>query len=474
MARIAFVQNIAFEYLGVMHLSAVLKEAGHEVEVFLLEQSEQSLARQALDFEPSLVAFSCTTGVHHWAISFASLLRQMRPTLTIFGGPHATFFPELIEQPSVDIICRGEGEGAIVEIADKLDAGKPLADTLNCCFKSNGQIVRNDLRPLIEDLDSIPDADRSLYRSKYKYLRKSVAAFMAGRGCPFRCSFCFNHAMQKLYAGRGRFVRFRSPARVINEIESVKARFNLRTIYMQDDTFVLNKKWVKEFSDLYRDRIRLPMLCLVRADQADEDSIAALKSAGVKNIFFGIESGDEILRNETLKKGVTERDIHRTAALLRKHGIRFRTYNMVGLPGETLQQALKTLRINADIRTDFPWCAIFHPFPGTELGEIAAQTGLMMRSSDDAPPSFFRESILRLPQSNEIVNLQKLFYYGVKFPSLIPLIERAIRLRPNPIFDFLFLIGYAVSLYGSENMTLGEILSTGLRNVGQFFYGKQK
>lgn len=473
MARIAFVQNIAFEYLGVMHLSAVLKKAGHEVEVFLLEQSEQSLVRQVLDFEPSIVAFSCTTGVHHWAISFASLLKQARPTLTIFGGPHATFFPELIEQPSVDIICRGEGEEAIVEIAGKLDAGEPLADTLNCHVRSNGQIKRNDLRPLIEDLDSIPDPDRSLYRSKYKYLRKSAAAFMAGRGCPFRCSFCFNHAMQKLYAGRGRFVRLRSPDRVINEIERVKSRFNLRTIYMQDDIFVLNKKWVKEFSDLYGERIGLPMLCLVRADQADEDSIAALKRAGVKNIFFGIESGDETLRNETLKKGVTDADIRRTAALLRKYGIRFRTYNMVGLPGETLQQALNTLRINADIRTDFPWCAIFHPFPGTELGEIAARAGLMTRSPEDAPPSFFKESILRLPQSNEIVNLQKLFYYGVKFPRLIPIIERTICLRPNPIFDFLFLIGYAVSLYGSENMTFDEILSIGLRNVGQFFYGKK-
>ncbi|MBI4832834.1 MAG: B12-binding domain-containing radical SAM protein [Candidatus Lindowbacteria bacterium] len=474
MVRIAFVQNIAFEYLGVMYLSAVVKKAGHEVEVFLLEQSEKELARQVLDFRPTLIAFSCTTGIHKWAVSFASLLKQMHAVPTIFGGPHATFFPELIEQPSVDVICRGEGEEAIVEIADKLDAGKPFTDTLNCYVKSNGQVVRNDVRPLTDDLDSLPDPDRLLYRSKYKYLRKSVAAFMAGRGCPFRCSFCFNHAMQKLYQGRGRFVRLRSPERVINEIEDAKDRLNLRTIYMQDDTFVLNRKWVKEFADLYHDRIGLPMLCLVRADQADEESIAALKRAGVKNIFFGIESGDETLRNETLKKGVTDEDIHRTAALLRKYGIRFRTYNMVGLPGETLQQALKTLRMNAEIKTDFPWCAIFHPFPGTELGEIAARSGLMMRSPEDAPPSFFKESILRLPQSHQSVNLQKLFYYGVKFPRLIPFIERAIRLRPNPLFEFLFLFSYAMSLYGSENMTLGEILSVGLRNIRQFFYWKHR
>ncbi|UCD57588.1 MAG: B12-binding domain-containing radical SAM protein [Candidatus Hydrogenedentota bacterium] len=474
MTRIAFVQNLAYEYLGVMYLSASLKQAGHEVQAFIRERSEEALAREVLEFAPDLVAFSCTTGIHHWALHFAGLLKRYRPVPTIFGGPHATFFPELIEQPSVDVICRGEGEEAIVEIADRLDSGKPIDGTLNCHIKRNGQIVRNDLRPLIGDLDCLPNPDRSVYRAKYPYLDKTQAAFMAGRGCPFRCSFCFNHALRKLYEGRGRFVRVRKPERVVDEIVEAKSRWNLRTIYMQDDTFILDKRWVQEFSELYRERVGLPMLCLVRADQADEASIAALKRAGVKNIFFGIESGDETLRNELLKKGVTDQDIYRTAALLRKHGIRFRTYNMVGLPGETLQQALKTLRINAEIRTDFPWCAIFHPFPGTELGEFAARSDLLMRSPEDAPPSFFKESIIRLPQANEVVNLQKLFYYGVRFPRLIPLIDRIIRLRPNPIFEFLFLTGYAVSLYGSENLTLGEIASIGLRNVRQFFYGKSQ
>ncbi len=474
MARIAFVQNIAYEYLAVMYLSAVLKRAGHKADAFLLERSEEKLSREVLEFEPDLVAFSCTTGIHHWAVEFAARLKRLRPVRTIFGGPHATFFPDLIREPSVDIICRGEGEEAIVDIADKLDAGEPIEDVPNCHVKLNGQIVRNDLRPLIDDLDSIPNPDRTIYRAKYPYLRKTQAAFMAGRGCPFRCSFCFNHALRKLYQGQGRFVRLRKPDLVIDEIVEAKSRWNLRTIYMQDDTFILNKTWVREFSELYRERVGAPMLCLVRADQADEESIAALKRAGVRSIFFGIESGDEGVRNDLLKKGVTDKDIYRTVALLRKHGIRFRTYNMVGLPGETLQQALKTLRINADIRTDFPWCAVFHPFPGTELGEFAARNDLLMRSPEDAPPSFFKESIIRSEQSDEVSNLQKLFYYGVRFPRLIPLIERLIHLPPNPLFEFLFLIGYAISLYGSENLTRGELLSIGLRNVRSFFYGKPR
>jgi len=456
-----------------MYLSAVLKRAGHEVDAFILERGERALAHAVSDFRPDLVAFSCTTGIHHWALDFAGYLKRQQSVTTIFGGPHPTFFPEIIEHPSVDIICRGEGEEAIVEIADKLGARRPLTDTLNCFFKLNGHIVRNDIRPLIQDLDSLPNPDRTVYREKFPFLQKSQGNFMARRGCPFRCSFCFNHALQKLYRGMGPFVRFRTPERVVAEIAEVSARWNLRTVYMQVDTFILNKSWLKEFTKLYRERIGLPLLCLVRADQTDEETIAALKYAGAKNIFFGIESGDESLRNDVLKKGVTDEDIRRTVGLLRKHGIPFRTYNMVGLPGETLPQALKTLKLNAELRTDFPWCAIFHPFPGTELGKFVEQSNLLTRSPEDAHPSFFKESVLRSEHSNEIANLQKLFYYGVQFPRLIPLITRAIHLPPNPVFDLLFLVGYAISLYRSENLTLREIVSIGMRNVRQFFYGKR-
>ncbi|GAB4339728.1 MAG: radical SAM protein [Candidatus Abyssubacteria bacterium] len=474
MSRVAFVQNIAYEYLGVMSLSAVLTEAGHETGVFILERSEETLAREVLDFKPDLVGFSCTTGIHRWAVKFAAYLKKLAQVRTIFGGPHATFFPQLIDEPSVDIVCRGEGEGAIVEIADKLDAGASIEDTANCHIKANGGIVRNELRPLIQDLDSLPDPDRALYRSKYRYLRKTQAAFMAGRGYPFRCSFCFNHAMRKLYEGKGRFVRFRSPERIVDEIAEAKMRWNLRTVYMQDDTLALDKSWVRRFAPLYRERVGLPLICLLRADQADESSIEELKNAGLKNVFFGIESGDERLRNELLNKGITDNDIFRMVAVLRKQGIRFRTYNMVGLPGETLEQALKTLRLNAQIRTDFPWCAIFHPFPGTELGESASRSNLLTRSMEDVPPSFFRESILNSTDSSAIANLQKLFYYGVKFPRMIPLIERLIHFPPNPVFEFLFLIAYAVSLKGSENVTGSEIVSIGVRNFHRFFYGESR
>jgi anaerobic magnesium-protoporphyrin IX monomethyl ester cyclase len=473
LAKVAFVQELAVEQLGIMCLSAVLKQAGHQVSLFILEKDEAHLASQIAAFGPDIVAFSVTTGAHHWSASFASRLKQALPVLTVFGGPHPTFFPGLIEHEGVDVICQGEGEKVIVELADKVDHARPTDDTLNCLVKTRSGIVRNSLRPLIADLDTLPFPDRELYRSKYPYLRKSQASFMAGRGCGYRCSFCFNHALRKMYHGLGPYIRLRSPMNVVDEIVLTKDQCGIRTVYMQDDTLLLKKDWVHEFADLYAHRVGLPLLCLVRADQLQEESLAALKRAGLRNVFFGIESGDEHMRNGLLKKSVKDSDIFQAARLLRKYGIRFRTYNMVGLPGETLEQAFRTVEINAAIRTDFPWCSLFQPFPGTELAEYASEKGLLTESPGDfASASFFKDTALRSPTARELVNLQRLFYFAVRIPQLIPTIKKLIRVRPNPVFDLLFLLGYALSLYGSENLSPGEVLSLGMRNVRRFFFAR--
>ncbi|MDO8446183.1 MAG: radical SAM protein [Deltaproteobacteria bacterium] len=472
MARVAFVQNMAFEYLGVMYISAMLKKHGHKVEMFIVGKNEEKTIEEISSFKPDLVGFPCTTGVHRWALKFAGKMKLRVPCKVIFGGAHATYFPEVINDPQVDIICRSEGEYAALEIADKIDRGSDISDTLNCWVKVNGLVVKNDQRPLVENLDELPFPDRELYIGKYPYLKRSQKAFIGGRGCPFDCTFCFNHALIKLYKGKGKVVRYRSVDNLIAEIKEVRDRYGLRTVYMQDDTFILNKKWVAEFAEKYKREVGLPFVCLIRADLADEEMIKKLAEAGCKNVFFGVEAGSEDLRNSLLKKKVTDEEIRSVAALLKKYGMKFRTYNMLGLPGETLEDAFRTVTINAEIGTDYPWCALFHPFPGTELAEYAKEKGLLDASVDTANPSFFKDSIIKSEHKRELVNLQKLFFYGVKFPRSMPLIKRLIRLRPNIFFDLAFLASYAWCYLLSENLTLREMLSVGFRNVKGFFFSK--
>lgn len=473
MARVAFVQNLSFEYLGVMYLSSFLKKNGHEVEMFIVTGNGGKSIEEIAAFRPDIAGFSCTTGVHRWALDFAARIKQKLNCKVVFGGPHATYFPEVINETQVDIVIRGEGEHALLDVAESIDSGSDSMDHPNCWFKKNGSVIKNVQRHLIENLDDMPFPDRDLYYKKYPFLKKSQYSFIGGRGCPFDCTFCFNHAFNKLHKGKGKVVRSRSVDHLIAEIKEVKRLGNMKTVYMMDDVFTINKKWIKEFTKAYTEsNINLPYICLIRADLDDEDTIRMLSESGCKNVFFGIESGSEEMRNILLKKRVTDMQIKNTAVLLKKYGIRFRTYNILGLPGETLEDAFKTVKINSEIGTNYPWCSVYYPFPGTELAAIAQEKGLVEAPEDKDSPSFFKDSVIQSKNRVELANLQKLFFYCVKFPALTPLFKRLIRFRQNLLFDIAFLASYSWCYIFSENLTLREIFSIGYRNIKVFFFSR--
>lgn len=467
MAKIAIVQDIYWEYLGVMYISSFLKRNAHTVEVFI-GKTTKNLISELLGFKPDLVAFPVTTGMHSWAIQTARAIKENIKTKVLFGAYHPTFFPEVIEEEGVDIVCRGEAEEAMLELANKIER-KEDACAPNCWSKIDGNIVKNDVRSLIQDIDCLPFPDRELYISKYPFMKITQAHVISGRGCPFNCSFCFNHAYRKLYKDKGNPVRLRSAENVIQEIKEIKAKYNVKTIYMQDDTFTFKKDWTLDFLDKYASSIGLPFVCMIRADVVDEEIIRALKSAGCKNVFFGLETGSENLRNTLLNKKLVDEEIIKTANLLRKYGIRFRTFNMLNIPGETLTDAFSTVEFNQKIKTDFPWCSLYYPYPGTELADYAIKLNLIDSSIKKKSSSFFKTSIIFSPYRNELINLQKLFFYAVKFPKLFPFIKKVIKTRPNVIFDLAFLIGYAYSLFKSENLSFSDLMHISRKNLGSFF-----
>jgi anaerobic magnesium-protoporphyrin IX monomethyl ester cyclase len=478
MARIAFVQNLGFEYLGVMYLSALLKKNGHSVEAFIEHgQGKEKLAEEVNGFAPDIIGFPCLSSSQEWVISMARFCKRKSPgARIILGGPHPTFFPEVIEEEAVDIICRGEGEYALLELADKFDKGEDYTGILNLWVKEGGRVARNEVRPLIENLDELPFPDRGLYIRRYPFLEKSQKAFLTGRGCPFSCTYCFNHVFKKIYQNKGRLVRMRSADNIIREIKETAAGGKLKTVLIQDDTFGLERVKTLEFLEKYAQEVRLRFICLLRADLVDEAMVAALKKAGCLNAFFGIESGDETLRNLLLKKSVSDEQIYRTASLLKKYGIAFRTYNMFGLPGETLEQAFKTVEMNIKVRTDYPWSALFQAFPGTEMGQYAKEHGLLEGENEkkEFAPSFFMQSSLRLKDKRQIMNLHLLFFYAVKFPVLFPLIKRTLKWRLGPFYHFLFLAGYAYSFKMSEGISVFEMLRIARNNIANFIFNGSK
>jgi radical SAM superfamily enzyme YgiQ (UPF0313 family) len=468
MARFALLQNLLTENLGLMYLSAYLHAQGHESRIFIDVRGTNAMA-EVEAYNPQVVGFSCTTGLHHWALDFARRYKARHPqAVVLMGGPHPTFYPEMIHDPAVDFVCVGEGEEAAVDLAQALESGGDLTGIANLWTKRDGQVFMNQPRPLIQDLDALPFPDRTYYDRYPITARETSKNFISGRGCAYKCNFCANHTLQELYRGKGRYVRFRSQENVIAEIKQVRNRYPIRFVGFSDDILIINKKWLFPFLDLYRREIGLPFLSTVRANLVDEEIVRALKEAGCLSCVFGIESGDERIRNEVLAKGVTDEEIFQAAHLFKKYRIRFGTYNMVGLPGETVADAFKTVRINARVRPDFPWCSVLQPYPGTQIRKrIEADLGRDL-PVDEIGASYFTTSVVRGKEIRQLENLQKFFHLAVRFPFLQPVIRQLIKLPPNPVYQLIFNACYAWQLMKRSRINFFKLVQYGLASSRLF------
>lgn len=469
MAKIVFVQNIWFEFQGPMYISALLKSRGHECDLLVVDDENRAIA-ELTALQPDIVAFSIMTGSHQWASRFGTRIKSQLSCLTVFGGPHPTFFPEYIEEAGVDAVCRGEGEYPLLEFADAVDGNTGYYSVQNFWFKlPDGSIQKNGVRDLIPSLDSLPFPDLRLY-GRYPSLESSVAVFLSSRGCPFDCSFCFNHQMMELYRGKGKYVRHRSAASLIEEIKAVTQSGTVKRIYFSDDTFALDKSWLREFLPVYGREVAIPFHCLARINQIDDEMAALLSANGCVTIFFGVESGDESIRMNILEKGITDEHIINGANILKRYGIKYRTYNIVGFPGETLAQAFNTVELNIRIGTDYPWCSIFMPYPGTRLAKYALDNGFLASdvNPDAMTSSFFIGSVINSSEQNQIVNLHKFFQTVVLFPFLLPLVKLLIRFPANRFFQVWFSFVYFILYVRSEGRDPGETFLQAVKNLNVF------
>jgi len=236
---------------------------------------------------------------------------------------------------------------------------------------------------------------------------------------------------------------------VIREIKEVRSKYNLAFITFMDDTFILNRGWLREFAERYKAEVGLPFWCQVRADLVEDDLIALFKDMGCVSVSFGLEAGNDRLRNAILNRNMTREEILHASATLRRHGIQFMTNNMLGLPSGSLETDWETLELNIACRPSYANAFLFQPYPGTQLGEWAAANGWMLGSFDDLSGSVSDDSIIKFSspfEKRQIENLQKLFALTVEFPFLAPIVRQLIKLPPNPVFWLIYKLwkGYAI------------------------------
>lgn len=439
-----------------MSLSAVLKQAGHDVG--LTVASIEDPIAYAVQYRPDILGYSVMTGSQRGYFELNRRIRGVldpqyisegRPLpLSVFGGPHPTFFPEMIAEPGVDGVCIGEGEGAIVDLANALDdSSAPRKGALgrfdipNWWFKVNGEIFKNPVRPLIQDLSSLPHGDRELIYGKHRGLATSrIKHFMSSRGCPYNCTYCFNHAYYEIYRGLRRGYQ-RKVDDVIAEVNEVRARWPLEQVVFLDDIFIIHNEWLEELADKWPRLVGLPFFCNVRANLLVKEprKVELLKRAGCHTVSMGIETANDRIRVEMLKRRMTREEIIQAGRMVRAAGMHITGSNILALPTSTLQDDLDTMHLNTEAQVSYAYALLFQPYPGTELGKFTQDSGLMAGTFDDIGEIAWDHSILAFEEEDKRAreHLQRLFALGVEWPWLEPFIRRLIRLPHTRVVDAL-------------------------------------
>ena len=362
---------------GVGYVSAVLKEAGHEVSYRRLATVEEigPLCQAIAEGQPGLIGFAATSCQFEQLKQVIPRVRAVSNALLVCGGIHPTVQPDCLEDiPALDAIVRGEGEFPLLDLANALQDRRDYSRIPNLWVRHEGAVVRNELRPLIADLDALPfpDHDRA---DTQRVIDEQLGMhrMIFSRGCSFRCPYCSNQVLSEVYRGKGTYHRLRSPANAIAEIERDADWFKFRFLFIDDDTITLNREWFDEFFTRYRERFAFPFYCNLRPGTLTRPMAELLKAAGAKGVALGIEHGDEQFRKSVLHRSLSNVEIRRTVDLCRDAGIA-EVYGqvMIGLPFETEELYLQTVRLCRSLRI-IPFRYIYQPYPGTALAEICRE-----------------------------------------------------------------------------------------------------
>ncbi len=428
-------------------LSGILKREGHEVELFDItfmmplridhvarEKSgvvepvnvetywgpaeawniDEEFKKKIESFDPNLIAFSIVENNYGCARNLFKTAKETKNVPILVGGLFPTMAPKFfIEDRNVDLICVGEGEHTIVEIAKRIDSQSDFSNIPNLIAKSASRTSRGPGTqyyqwnpPVFQDWEIFDQ--RHLFKPFMGRMRRA-GYFELARGCPYNCSFCNNLAMQKLFRDIGKYNRERPIRSLIDEICLMKERYQLDLVFFNDENFLqMNEGRLGEFCREYK-AVGLPFFIATRANTLlKQERVKILKDAGCVTVGIGIECGNESFRNKILNKNVSDQVIERAFSNCRDAGIRTTAYIMIGLPFETEENIVETAKFCRRVRANSVAVSVFAPYYGTELRRICVQGGFMEdRYYEDI--SVNSRSILSMPQISR-QRIEELYY----------------------------------------------------------------
>ncbi|MFH0977831.1 MAG: radical SAM protein [Candidatus Woesearchaeota archaeon] len=386
--------------MGVAYLATYIDErTKHQVKIidltFHRKDWKGHIRKEFRKFKPEVVGISVVSLYLSYARDVAREVKRISRVPIIVGGMHPTLEPEeTIKIPEFDALSIADGEETLTEYLDALQENKPLSTIKGLWYKQKGQVHRNEGRPWTDNINSLPIPNYDLWDDIDKYFKFMQRLYFIGvRGCPYRCTYCDEHALNKTSTGKR--YRIRDPRAFAREVKHQYDKYRergMRLAHMFDAVFTFDKKWLEEFTDEYKKlglSKRLPYTIFIKADNlnSSEDKLKMLKDSGCRQIRVGIEAGDEDVRTKIYKKaGTTNKQLEGFIKAYKKHGLVVKAYNILGGPGETQDTIKKTVEINKRFKTDIPLFFTYTPLPGTTIlemieGETTMATSLHFKES---------------------------------------------------------------------------------------------
>jgi hopanoid biosynthesis associated radical SAM protein HpnJ len=326
----------------------------------------------ALDYD--MVVMYTSTPTLKIDVETARRIKEQKPgTVTILTGPHVTILPEeslRFAGTAVDIVCRGEFDYAIKELAE----GTPWQEVAGISFRGDNGIVHTPDRPPVTDLDALPFSSqvyqRDLPISEYviPHIKHPYVSIYTSRGCPALCTFCL---WPQTYSGHK--MRTRSAESVYQEVKWIKENLpEVKDISFDDDTFSADRKHARAVAEKIRP-LGVSWVINARAN-CDYETLKIMRDAGLHHVIVGFESGNpQILRN--IKKGVTREQAIEFTRNCKELGITIHGAFIMGLPGETRETIRETIAFAKMLDLDSIQVSLASPYPGTEFYEQARREG---------------------------------------------------------------------------------------------------
>jgi radical SAM superfamily enzyme YgiQ (UPF0313 family) len=353
--------------LGILYISAYLKSKNFSVDVYDTTFRSKAEFREYVDHQrPAAI------GIYTNLMTKLNVLEMIRfckskNCIVIVGGPEPAYYAEHFLRYGADVVVIGEGEQTLESLLPALNTYgvHRLHEVQGIVFlDESGGIVETNPRPFLADIDQLPFPDRdAIDMAKYVNTWKShhgrgSVSVITARGCPYTCKWCSHGVF-------GFTHRRRSPANVVDEIEMIISKHHPEMLWIADDVFTINHRWLQSFAaEMNRRNLKIPFECITRADRLDNEVLTTLANLGCFRIWYGSESGSQKIL-DAMSRGVSVEEIQKMCHLAQRHGIEVGLFVMLGYEGETIRDIEETIAHLKKTNADVFLTTVAYPIRGT-------------------------------------------------------------------------------------------------------------